>query len=243
MALSQQAENQSFTHKLRPMPRLWKQRDNWQITILFILIYLLGSFGLGLATSRLQNGPLFTLLVLTIGAAAGLGSVLLVNRWRQQHSWETLGFIPVSRQWLLIGTLLSVVFVIGRTLLLDWLVVAFPTAGWGVDLLNDSLELGTTSGVIATGIGLVVIAPFWEEVFFRGFVHNALRNRLGMWGAILFSSVIFGLYHVVPLQIVGAFLLGLPLAWAYEKTGSLWLIICMHALNNLLAFLYAYFIL
>ncbi|MEM7133707.1 MAG: type II CAAX endopeptidase family protein [Chloroflexota bacterium] len=243
MAQLQHVENQSFAHKIRPMSRLWKQRDIWQISILFVLIYLLGSLGLGVASTRLQSSPLFIFLVLAISAAAGIGSVLWVNGWRQQHNWQSLGFIPFSRRWFYAGTFLSIVFVVGRTLLLEQLPNVFPALEWGIDLLNDSLSFDTAAAAIYTGVGLVIVAPLWEELFFRGFIHNAIRNRMGMWGGILVSSLLFGLYHMVPLQIVGAFLLGLPLAWAYEKTGSLWLIIYMHALNNLLAFLYAYFIL
>lgn len=242
MEMTQQSVKQPLSGEEKPFTRLWQRRDIWQISLIFIVSYLLGSIAVGFIPAMQENEDWLTFGVIGVSLLTGVGSILLVNRWRQQHTWETLGFIVVSRQWVLLASGLIVLFVIGRTLLLDWLAATFPPLTIGVDLLAEMLLFETTAGIIFGTISIVIIVAIWEEFFFRGFIHNALRNRMGVWGAIIVSSLIFGLFHIIPLQIVGAFLLGLPLAWAYEKTGSLWLIIYMHALNNLLATLYFYLV-
>lgn len=93
-----------------------------------------------------------------------------------------------------------------------------------------------TALAIATGILVIAVAPLVEEFFFRGFVYASFRNRLGVWGGALASGLVFGAIHLkleflVPLAILGAIL-----ALLYEKTGSIWPCVLMHALNNALAF-------
>jgi len=83
----------------------------------------------------------------------------------------------------------------------------------------------------------VVFAPLFEEVFFRGFVYKGLRNSWGWWPAALGSAAVFGAAHLQLTVFVPIFALGVALAWVYERTGSLWTSIAMHAIFNGLAVL------
>lgn len=78
----------------------------------------------------------------------------------------------------------------------------------------------------------VVFAPLFEEIFFRGFVHRGLRNSWGWWPAALTSAAVFSLAHFQITVFVPIFVLGVGLAWVYERTGSLWTSIAMHAVFN-----------
>jgi len=88
----------------------------------------------------------------------------------------------------------------------------------------------------------VLVAPFAEEIFFRGFIFSGIGNRYGYgWGAIL-SALIFALVHVLTLWQLGVlvpiFLLGLLLAWLYMRTGSIWPCIFTHFAYNTIALLF-----
>lgn len=83
----------------------------------------------------------------------------------------------------------------------------------------------------------VVFAPLFEEIFFRGFLYKGLRNSWGWWPAALGSAVVFGMAHLQLTVFVPIFALGVALAWVYERTGSLWTSIAMHAIFNGLAVL------
>jgi membrane protease YdiL (CAAX protease family) len=79
----------------------------------------------------------------------------------------------------------------------------------------------------------VVLVPFAEELLFRGVLYPALkqlgRPGVAWWGsAILFGAVHFNLMTFVPLT-----LLGLVLAWLYERTGTLLAPVFAHSLFNL----------
>ncbi|MGC8730310.1 MAG: CPBP family intramembrane glutamic endopeptidase [Candidatus Micrarchaeia archaeon] len=78
-----------------------------------------------------------------------------------------------------------------------------------------------------------IIAPFTEEILFRGF----LVPRLG----IILSAIIFAVPHFISYlsisEFVAAFLFGLAAGYAYKKTGSLYVSILAHMLVNFLAIL------
>lgn len=103
--------------------------------------------------------------------------------------------------------------------------------------------LGFHNGPVAAaliGVLVVVAAPVSEEIFFRGFLFGGLRRGLPFVVAAIVSAVIFGAFHytgpssltVLPQLAI----LGLALAWIYERTGSIYPTIAVHAINNALAF-------
>jgi uncharacterized protein len=87
-------------------------------------------------------------------------------------------------------------------------------------------------------LGVGIAAPLVEEFMFRGVLYRGWReSRLGLWGTILLTSLCWAALHVqYPLVTIGyIFTLGIVLGIAREKTGSLWVPVWMHALNNGLA--------
>ena len=83
--------------------------------------------------------------------------------------------------------------------------------------------------------GVLVIAvfgPILEEMLFRGGVTEELLKKFPAGKALLYSALIFGVFHLNPAQIVPASLVGLLLGWLYYKTRSLIPCIIVHILNN-----------
>jgi membrane protease YdiL (CAAX protease family) len=76
------------------------------------------------------------------------------------------------------------------------------------------------------------LVPLAEELLFRGLIFRWLRQRLDFWPAAVISGSAFGLAHVRFDQMVIAGLLGLPLAWLYERSRSLAPAILMHQTYN-----------
>lgn len=89
--------------------------------------------------------------------------------------------------------------------------------------------------LLAIGLGCV-LAPICEELLFRGVLLRGLLRNYRPGVAIAQSALLFGIIHFNPAQSVGAFFIGLVLGWCYYQTRSLGLCICLHGLNNLLAF-------
>ena len=86
-------------------------------------------------------------------------------------------------------------------------------------------------------ITIVIAAPIFEELIFRGIVLRGLLNRYAPMKAILISSILFGLIHLNPWQFIGATIIGLFMGWVYYKTGNLLLTIAIHFANNFVGFI------
>lgn len=111
----------------------------------------------------------------------------------------------------------------------------------GVDE-GETDQLGTSDGFVAAlafSLAAIVVAPVAEEIFFRGFVYRALRNRVRVWSACAINAIVFSLVHVqylatpLVLVVIAAFAVGACLA--YEATGSIFVPIAIHAAFNTLA--------
>jgi ABC-2 type transport system permease protein/sodium transport system permease protein len=85
---------------------------------------------------------------------------------------------------------------------------------------------------------LAVVPAVAEELFFRGFLLQALRGRWPGWAAIPITAGLFGLFHaslggLVALErIPPSTLLGLALGWLCWKTGSVLPSMLLHGLHN-----------
>ena len=78
----------------------------------------------------------------------------------------------------------------------------------------------------------IIVAPVAEEVIFRGYFYGVIRRYGGRIPAILTSSLLFAAIHVHLPSVPGLILLATILCLLYERTGSLWAPITMHAAFN-----------
>jgi len=104
------------------------------------------------------------------------------------------------------------------------------------DLGADESQVALVAGAVV----VVVLAPIIEEIFFRGFFYRALRNRFGILLAAAIAGGVFGVIHYTGpdtlsiLPVLAA--LGVAFCLLYEKTGSLYPCIGLHAFNNMIAY-------
>jgi membrane protease YdiL (CAAX protease family) len=85
---------------------------------------------------------------------------------------------------------------------------------------------------VANFVVVALVAPFVEELTYRGLGFAAVRDAFGVGAAILVTAVAFGLAHglVVALPVLTIF--GAILAWLRFKTDSLYPSIMLHAVFN-----------
>ncbi|MDO5615189.1 MAG: CPBP family intramembrane metalloprotease, partial [Cruoricaptor ignavus] len=111
-----------------------------------------------------------------------------------------------------------------------------PVTGpfWGnlYDNFSDLLAQVTKDTSVML-LMIVIFAPLFEEIVFRGIVMKGLINKgLKPIYAIWISAIIFGAIHGNPWQFVGATFLGYVLGLVYYRTKSLLMPILLHAFNN-----------
>lgn len=112
------------------------------------------------------------------------------------------------------------------------------------DIYPDVSVIETNSGlltVIVNFILIVIVAPFGEELLFRGVFYQGLAKYSQPF-AIFLSALIFGLAHRNPPQVINAFVMGICLAIGFAKTGSITLCVLIHLANNAFSFMLSYLI-
>ena len=109
-------------------------------------------------------------------------------------------------------------------------------ASSGGKQLNEA-DFSTNRDMFATIVictYTIIIAPFIEEYFFRGFVLNNV-SKISKSFAMVLSAFLFALYHMNIPQFVSAFLMGLLLSYVTLKADSIIPAIVIHSINNCIA--------
>ncbi len=97
----------------------------------------------------------------------------------------------------------------------------------------------TSMSPVLLWIAIVVVAPVYEEAFFRGFMYTGFVNtKIGVIGTVILTSFVWTALHSVQYgiyQLITLFFVGLILGFARHRTGSLWVPIIMHSFMNAVA--------
>jgi membrane protease YdiL (CAAX protease family) len=112
-----------------------------------------------------------------------------------------------------------------------WGVEAPPEHTALVTLRSPDVEVYTK---LAIGLNAIVLAPLTEEMFFRGLLQSAVARWSGSpWAGVAAASLAFGAVHLQVADTVPTMMIfGGILAATYARTGSLTLVILVHAVFN-----------
>ena len=189
-----------------------------------------------LAENLASNG-LVLAIATTISAPVCIGVICYFIRLRK--GWAISDYLQLDRlsqrliKPLIIWNVVTVAFVYA----IDFVKTLFPretVSTFTADIYESAQFLPLLY------IAIVVAAPLFEEVFFRGFMFRGfVHSAIGPVGTVLITSAIWAVIHSQydVYDMTGIFLFGILLAIAQLCTKSLYIPISMHALNNLLAML------
>lgn len=209
--------------------------------------------------------PVYFVLLNLIGRAEDIGTQLLMG---VVITAVVFGVMPVVACWTRraeVGGSFSIprnvlavsggILLVGLSLwTLDHGVVLLSQMIRGVTLDPKFLTLaGDYAGrlrslpVAAIVVAFGIVPAVFEEGFFRGYFYSALRTVGHASTAIVVSSVVFGLFHVIapnPLateRLISSTLTGLVLGWVRWRTGSVLPGMVLHACHNSLLALLIYY--
>jgi hypothetical protein len=219
-------------------------------TIVFLAIIAtsqLAGYAVGLPLSAIAQAiprPVGDLIAVIVQATVFIGVVRLTVVGPGALSWREMGWSrragDAAR-----GVLGGAVFA-GPVILVTSVVAYVAVQLAGVTPPSPLPPTGTATGLLLHLLAGAVIAPVAEEVLFRGFALTAWRRAAGTRSAILRSSILFVLAHVlfvggdtfgdaVSLAFVGGIVrvpIAFVLGWLFVRTGSLWGPIGLHAAFN-----------
>jgi membrane protease YdiL (CAAX protease family) len=114
----------------------------------------------------------------------------------------------------------------------------FASNALGIETPQSMIDIyNTTDYLFLLFIVVVIVAPLFEELIFRGFMFKGLKHSpLGITGTIIFTSILFTLFHVGQYDftiLAILFPLAVILGLSRYKSGSIYLPIYLHFMNNL----------
>lgn len=155
--------------------------------------------------------------------------ILLAAHFPQQPWRQTLAFNPIRARDLRFWALIWFGYFVVQYLL---------TRLFDIDP-GDFMRSLSGSRHFPITLVLIFCAPLLEELIFRGYLFKAWRHsRLGLSGTLLLTSLLFTSLHAAQYDwavLTFIFSLSIILGLAREKTGSIWVPLVIHALNNLVA--------
>lgn len=137
----------------------------------------------------------------------------------------------------------AVVFII-----VTMVVSAIALSGMGVGQSDnqDAINQNISHNTLITYIVVVFAGPFVEELIFRKNIYTFIRNMAGVKCALVFSALIFALYHCdiviflnmefsQILAVIPLFFMGLGLAYTQEKTTDIVCPVLVHIIINVIS--------
>lgn len=162
----------------------------------------------------------------------------LINLWKTDK--ETLGVIDLPT---ILDILLSLLAFFLYIIVSGFILDLFKNFPWFQ--VNQAQDVGFSHYLIGLDrifafISLVILAPIFEELIFRGWLYGKIRKKISLIPAILIVSILFGFMHGQWNVGVNVFVLSLFLCGLREFTGTIYASILLHMIKNGLAFYFMY---
>ncbi len=212
-------------------------RAGWRI-FLFVALFMALTF-VGMVTVRWILGglPKLSPQQWTVLAVTSTLAVYIARRFLDKQSFTSLG-LKVDRYAVLdvISGIVNSALVMAAVffMMLSFGLIEFHGFTWWTDTVNAEVafQLAVVPVVLFVIYELAIVA-WWEELVFRGYFFQNLIAGMGLIWAIVISSLVFGLIHIMNPEgtVLGGLLIALitpQLIYAYLKTGQLWLPMGLH---------------
>jgi len=211
-------------------PRL---RAGWRLLLQTFLMLVIGVIvGLILAPflGRFPGGNLAFLAAQIVQLVVITSSIYIARRLLDKRSFTSLGLALNAQTFFdILAGILITFFIMGFIYLLEsvlgWL--TFEAFAWQIDPINTVV----TSTLLFFSIFILV--AWSEELLSRGYHLQTIASGTNLFWGVIISSAIFGILHLgnpnaTWYSAAGIFLAGLFLAYAYARTGQLWLSMGLH---------------
>jgi membrane protease YdiL (CAAX protease family) len=187
----------------------------------------------------LMKNPVRYSLVISQFVFMLIPTLYIVKRWHTKRIFSYIRFKLISPAEFFLAIAVTICFIPISGYIGDFFMkqLNFPDF-----LANISTQIFTSYSIIEllVLIFIVCLTPaLCEEILFRGYVQRTLERTFGVKSFII-VGIIFGLYHMQPLNLVSLSLLGILIGYFYHRSRSIVPCIVAHLTNNLIAVLSLY---
>ncbi|PIM98765.1 hypothetical protein CDL12_28752 [Handroanthus impetiginosus] len=232
----------------KPWTVPWTAETVVQVTLLWIVSFWfigswmipLGVYILGFSKESLTFRGQASLSLLT-DVTEGLAGILILQRYLKQfHPLPSDWFrFSLRGKWLFDVLLGCLMFpVVNRLSQFNLnLLPVLPSTPVTISTVEQAIMARDPIAMALYAVVLVVCAPLWEEIVFRGFLLPSLTKYMPVWCSILVSSVAFALAHFNVQRMLPLIFLGVVMGVTYARSRNLLPPMLLHSLWNGFVFL------
>ena len=144
------------------------------------------------------------------------------SKFSKKPSWKTMIF----------AVIISAVSIIAFSSLTNVFVYSLEKLGYKPSL--EIMQMPNFGFYLLNVLAVCIVPAICEESLFRGVILQGFRGK-GKHFAVIMSALIFMLMHGGPDQTVHQFILGVILGYVFVYSGSIWVTIFIHFLNNFIS--------
>ena len=150
---------------------------------------------------------------------------------------EEMGLTPTKWRYILYAAALGVAFQFIVTFTISLIP---PVAQYYSKAFDEQYAAMLSAPLWLEITNVAIFTPFVEEILFRGMIYGSLRKGMPKVAAAIIASAVFGIFHGNIVSVIYAAALSLIMIAVYEKTGSLFVTVAMHAALNGSSFIMEY---
>jgi len=201
------------------------------VMVLSILLETLGQMPvefLNLFSGRFEK--VVPYVVFVFGVLVKYYVIIILFKWLSNKSDEQKYKYYLNRKDYVYAALIIIAF----RLIFDNSVIFWVENIPMPNFINASFSELSVSPIILI-LSVTVVSPIYEEIIFRVVLLAGMSKNMNQGIALVASALFFALVHMNVPQGINAFFLGLALGYIYLRTGSIYLSIFAHFVNNFLA--------
>lgn len=168
-----------------------------------------------------------TYILLIVSIVISLFIYYLILRKKDKNLWQRCGFRKVSLK----NSVLIIIMALSTTFIASSFIYNTKNIFTDYSSISENMVKGMQS--IPGIISVVIIAPIFEEILFRGLIFNELRKNMNIVASIIIQALLFGLFHGNLAQGIYAAILGAIAAIIYVWTKSIVSNMTLHICFNI----------
>ncbi len=187
--------------------------------------------------SELHDGLTQSIFALSvISSIVSLWIYALIGKLKKEKLTETIKNENIAPATMF----MTIVCAVGARLIVS----AYFYFSNSIPVLKQSIENSAAQGfeftymyqILIALFSIIIMAPLFEEILFRGLIMNEFLKIMRPWAAIVFQAAFFAVAHFSLFQSSFAFVVGIVLGIIYFKTQNIKSTIVAHGIFNLTAF-------
>lgn len=194
------------------------------LVVLFLAIIYIG----GIVSARDQ-------FIGTAVTQVMIAAVPLALTWYMKSDRKKLFSLQKAKKEMILP---SILLYIGTYFIMLILSIAlmhvFPDSTQGLEMAFDDMM---NHHFLLVALVIAVMPAVGEELLFRGLVFGSLRNKYKIGWAIFITGLLFGAFHTNLVKLIPTGLLGACFAYVVYKSGSIFISMALHFINNFVSVL------